>query len=158
YDLAEFVRDRLANGNDLQAVLAEVEPPFPGYRRTQAALQHYLKLMREDNGEKLPEVTKSIDRGKEYPGVPRLARLLRLLGDLSMSADLPSDSIYRGSLVEAVKHFQRRHGLPPDGQLGPQTIQLLNTPLSQRVEQLQLTLERWRWLPNQFVQPPVVVN
>jgi L,D-transpeptidase YcbB len=158
YDLAQFVRDRLSNVDDVNTALAEVEPPFPGYKRTQAALQHYLKLMNEDNGEKLPEATKSIDPGKEYSGVSRLASLLRLLGDLPTSADLPSGDVYQGSVVDALKHFQRRHGLAPDGRLGPQTVQLLNTPLSKRVEQLQLTLERWRWLPSQFVQPPVIVN
>lgn len=158
YDLAQFVRDRLSDGNDIKAALAEVEPIFPGYKRTQAALQHYLKLMGEENGEKLPELTKSIDPGKEYAGVTRLVKILQLLGDLPTPADLPSDSVYQGSLVDAVKHFQRRHGLAPDGRLGPQTVQLLNSPLSKRVEQLQLTLERWRWLPNQFIQPPVVVN
>jgi murein L,D-transpeptidase YcbB/YkuD len=42
--------------------------------------------------------------------------------------------------------------------LGQDTVKQLNTPLSKRVEQLRLTLERWRWLPQEFPQPPVVVN
>jgi murein L,D-transpeptidase YcbB/YkuD len=42
--------------------------------------------------------------------------------------------------------------------LGPQTVKQLNAPLSTRVEKLRLTLERWRWLPQEFPQPPVVVN
>ena len=57
-----------------------------------------------------------------------------------------------------MKRFQSRHGLSPDGRLGAQTIRHLNTPLGVRVEQLRLTLERWRWLPPAFPQPPVVVN
>jgi len=158
YDLPQFVRDRLVNGDDLERTLEEVEPPFPGYRRTEAALEQYLKLSREDDGEKLPEVTKTIDSGNPYPGVPRLARLLRLLGDLPPAAEVQPGNVFQGPLVEAVKHFQSRHGLSPDGRLGPQTLKLLNTPLSDRVEQLRLTLERWRWVPNGFPQPPVVVN
>jgi murein L,D-transpeptidase YcbB/YkuD len=158
YDLAQFVRDRVATGGDVKAALEEVEPPFPGYKRTQAALQNYLKLLREDDGEKLPEVTKAIEPGKEYPGIARLTRLLRLLGDLPASADVPPGNVYQGPLTDAVKNFQLRHGLPPDGRLGPQTVKLLNVPLSARVEQLRLTLERWRWVPNEFPQPPVVVN
>jgi murein L,D-transpeptidase YcbB/YkuD len=158
YDLARFVRDRLANGDDVKAVLEEVEPPFPGYRRTQAALQHYLKLLQEDDGEKLPDLTTSIDPGKEYSGVSRLTRLLHLLGDLPSSTDGAAGNVYQGPLVDAVKDFQTRHGLAPDGRLGPQTVKMLNIPLSYRVEQLRLTLERWRWVPNKFPQPPVVVN
>jgi murein L,D-transpeptidase YcbB/YkuD len=158
YDLAEFVRDRLVNGDDLKAALQEVEPPFPGYKRSEAALQNYLELQREDDGEKLPDIAKTVDPGMEYSGVPRLTRLLGLLGDLPPSQDTPSGSTYRGALVEGVKNFQSRHGLAPDGRLGRQTLKLLNVPLSDRVEQLRLTLERWRWVPNEFPQPPIVVN
>jgi murein L,D-transpeptidase YcbB/YkuD len=158
YDLAQFVRTRLANGDDIQAALGEVEPPFPGYKRTLDALQRYLKLSQEDDGEKLPEATKNIAPGKEFAGIPRLARLLRLVGDLPSSADIPTGNIYEGQLVDAVKSFQRRHGLSSNGILGTQTVKQLNTPLRDRVEQLRLTLERWRWVPSEFPQPPVVVN
>jgi murein L,D-transpeptidase YcbB/YkuD len=57
-----------------------------------------------------------------------------------------------------VKHFQERHGLEADGRMGKDTLEQLNTPLSSRVRQLQLTLERWRWAPRAFPHPPVVVN
>lgn len=158
YDLPQFVRDRLVNGDDLGRALEEVEPPFPGYRQMQATLEQYLKLSREDDGEKLPDITKNIDSGNPYAGVPRLERLLRLLGDLPPSAEVQPGNVYQGPLVDAVKHFQSRHGLSPDGRLGPQTLKLLNIPVKDRVEQLRLTLERWRWVPNEFPQPPVVVN
>ena len=72
---------------------------------------------------------------------------------------LPGDSqTYGGPLVDAVKRFQRRHGLDDDGRLGPATIKQLNVPLQDRVLQLQLTLERWRWLPAEFSAPPIIVN
>jgi L,D-transpeptidase YcbB len=158
YDLAQFVRDRLVSGDDTNTVLDEVEPRFPGYKRTEAVLQSYLKLSNEDDGEKLPEVSKTIDPGNEYVGVPRLTRLLRLLGDLPASARVTPGNIYQEPLVAAVKHFQERHGLGADGRVGVQTLKQLNIPLSSRVEQLRLTLERWRWVPNEFTQPPVVVN
>jgi len=57
-----------------------------------------------------------------------------------------------------VKHFQRRHGLEPNGILDAPTLRELNTPLSRRVTQLQLALERMRWLPHEFTRPPIVVN
>ena len=158
YNLAQFVRERLANGHDVKAALGEVEPPFPGYQRTEAALQRYMKLSHEDDGERLPDTPKSIDSGNEYVGVPRLTRLLRVLGDLSPAANVPPGNVYQEPLVEAVKNFQQRHGLTPDGRVGPQTLKQLNAPLRSRVEQLRLTLERWRWLPSEFPQPPVVVN
>jgi murein L,D-transpeptidase YcbB/YkuD len=61
-------------------------------------------------------------------------------------------------VVDGVKHFQRRHGLQPDGVLGKETVAQLNVPLSQRVQQLQYALERYRWIPSSFPQPPIIVN
>ncbi len=159
YDLAEFLRSRVVTAPDLQTVLDGVEPPFPGYRRTEQALARYVELARADHGGTLPAVTKPIDPGQPYAGVPRLVQFLQLVGDLPPEASVPVDSqIYAGPLVEAVKHFQRRHGLDADGRLGPATVKQLNVPLQDRVLQLQLTLERWRWLPAEFSAPPIIVN
>jgi len=159
YDLAEFLRNRILTAPDLQTVLDDVEPPFAGYRRTEQALGRYVELARTDNPQALPAVTKPIDPGQPYAGVPRLAQFLRLVGDLPAEASVPADTqIYAGPLVDAVKHFQRRHGLDVDGRLGPATIKQLNVPLQDRVVQLQLTLERWRWLPAEFSAPPIIVN
>jgi len=158
YDLAHFVREQLLTATDVPAVLYSVEPPFPGYRRTEQALATYLKIMRDDDGEKLPIPKKPIEPGQTYAGVPRLTRLLRLVGDLPSNADPNGSDVYDSSLADAVKHFQRRHGLETDGRLGPATVKELNVPLTQRVRQLQLTLERWRWLPSEFSAPPIIVN
>ncbi len=159
HDLAKFLRARLANADDPAAVLEDLEPKFAGYRRTLEALHHYMELAGQDSGEKLPATKKPVDPGQSYPMVPRLARLLSLLGDLPANAVIPADSsLYKGPLVEAVKRFQDRHGMEPDGRLGAVTVEQLNTPVSFRVRQIQLTLERWRWFPHTFSQPPVVVN
>jgi L,D-transpeptidase YcbB len=60
--------------------------------------------------------------------------------------------------VEGVKRFQIRHGLESGGKLGPQTIVKPNQPISDRLERLPLSLERWRWLPHNFEEPPILVN
>ena len=55
-----------------------------------------------------------------YPGVPRLVRLFRLLGDLPSQASVASDTnLYEGPIVEGVKRYQLRHGLQADGRLVP---------------------------------------
>ena len=158
YDLPSFLREKLIQGADVRVELGQVEPPFPGYKRTQKALQQYMVWSQQDDGEQLPVPAKPVEPGNPYNGVPRLKRLLRLLGDLPENAVSGSANVYDGPLVDAVKHFQARHGFIPDGRLGAQTLKQLNTPLSFRVEQLRLTLERWRWIPFQFAQPPIVVN
>jgi L,D-transpeptidase YcbB len=159
YDLPEFLKNNLVDGSKLANVLIQVEPPYPGYWREILALQVYKELAQKDDGEQVPQVKKTVAPGDTYAGVPRLIRLFHLTGDLPASADVPADAtVYQGPLVDAMKNFQRRHGLEPDGRIGAQTIADLNVPLSQRVRQIQLTLERWRWLPLGLKQSPVVVN
>jgi murein L,D-transpeptidase YcbB/YkuD len=70
--------------------------------------------------------------------------------------DLPPT--YTADLATAVKLYQHRHGLPEDGKLTPETIKNLNVPLTARVVQLQNSLERWRWLPNEYINAPLIVN
>ena len=160
YELPEFLKDQVVNGNDVAGVLAQVEPPYTRYRRTNQALQNYIELAKQDDGEQLPSlVKKAIVPGDAYAGVPRLTRLLRLVGDLPAAANVPADSpAYAGALVDAVKNFQRRLGRDPNGRIDVQTPADLNVPLSRRVEQMQLTLERWRWLPESYQKAPIVAN
>lgn len=138
----------LMNARDVTGELERLEPPFEGYWRTQKALAQYLTLARQDDGEQLPPTLKPIPPDGRYSGAPRLERLLRLVGDLKPDA----------TLADALKRFQIRHGLDPNGLLGKATLAQLNTPLNQRVRQLQLVLERWRWVPHSFSRPPIVVN
>ncbi len=156
YDLPGFVTQKVVNASDVQAVLAGVEPPYAGYRQTEDALQQYLQLAAKGDGPKIPEVTKAVAPGEAFAGTAQLAERLSLLGDLPQGAG--ESTTYDGALVDGVKRFQVRHGLAPDGKLGATTIRELNTPLSARVKQLGFALERWRWLPPEFPQPPVVVN
>jgi murein L,D-transpeptidase YcbB/YkuD len=159
YDLAEFLKEHVVNGGDVAGALAQVEPPYPGYRRTLQALQNFTALASKDDGEQLPPTKKPIAPGDTYPGVPRLTRLLRLIGDLPADANVPADPpVYTGALVDAVKNFQRRHGRDANGRIDAQTLADLNVPLGRRVEQMRLTLERWRWLPDSYSKAPIVAN
>jgi L,D-transpeptidase YcbB len=157
FDLATFLRERVVNAPDVHEALARVEPPFPGYQRLQKALQTYVVLASEDDGALLPATEKPVEPGDLYSGCGRLMGLLRRLGDLPADSTASSE-VYQGALVDAVKRFQARHGLDTDGRIGKTTLAQLNTPLSYRVRQLQLTLERWRWVPHEFARPPLVVN
>lgn len=155
-ELPVMLRRWFLEAGDLSTSVEKVEPPFEGYRRALASLRRYRALAAEDDGEALPVPKKPVEAGGEYAGLARLTRLLRLTGDLP-SGDAVFGR-YSGALVEAVKRFQARHGLEQDGQIGRATLTQLNTPLRHRVRQLELTLERWRWVPHAFPRPPLVVN
>lgn len=161
-DLAEFIRTRLVTSAAVKSAIDEVEPQYHGYHRMLKALERYLALEQEGDGPPLPappKSVKSIKPGSGWEGVPQLAKRLRQLGDLSPDATLPAAlDFYDGALAEAVERFQKRHGLAADGAIGVKTVKELNTPLSQRVLQIELTLERWRWLPHDLPSRLIVIN
>ena len=92
------------------------------------------------------------------------AQVIQLRRRLTISEDfqetqLPADpAIYDDDLVTAVTVFQKRHGLKPDGALGPKTRAALNVSVKQRIRQVELNLERWRWLPNDLGERYIAVN
>jgi len=159
YDLAEFLRNRVIQAPDVGAAAASLEPHYDGYGRAETALAAYIKLTAQGDGAPLPLAAKSVHPGDTYSGIAPLVSRLRQLGDFPPDAGAPADTtVYQGAMVDGVKHFQKRHGLQPDGVLGKETVAQLNVPLSQRVKQLQFALERYRWIPPNFPQPPIIVN
>jgi len=177
YNLAEFVSDHVVDATDVPKLIAGVEPDSEQYRQTEAALAHYLDLAKQqqaDGAQPLPMVEKAVTVGQHYAAAPELLKRLQLEGDVVAADDSDSEGnsdkssdnkddkpvphIFTKKLSEAVKHYQHRHGIEENGKLGPQTVASLNVPLSERVLQLQNTLERWRWLPDQYVNAPLIVN
>jgi L,D-transpeptidase YcbB len=157
--LAEFVQTHVLNSSDPATEIQNLEPPFLGYRKLLALLPVYEGYANRVEGEKLPPVTKTVRPGQPYAGVVQLGRFLQTIGDIPAGAQLdPNATIYQGALADGVKHYQDRHGESPTGNLDTRTINELNTPPAVRIRQIKLTLERWRWLPHSFAQPPVVVN
>jgi L,D-transpeptidase YcbB len=157
--LAEFIQTQVVNTGDPAAEIQKLEPPFLGYRKLLALLPVYEGYARQDDGQKLPTITKTVRPGQPYPGLARLGRFLQVIGDIPADVQLnPNATIYEGAFVDGVKHYQDRHGEAPIGNLDSRTINELNTPPAVRIRQIKLTLERWRWLPHSFSQPPVVVN
>jgi murein L,D-transpeptidase YcbB/YkuD len=157
--LAEFIQTQVLNAGDPVAEIQKLEPPFLGYRKLLALLPVYEGYAKRAEEPKLLPVTKTVRPGQPYAGVVRLGQFLQTIGDIPGGAQLdPNATIYEGALVDGVKHYQDRHGESPTGNLDTRTVNELNTPPWVRIRQIKLTLERWRWLPHSFSQPPVVVN
>lgn len=156
-DLAAFAAIFGASTNPSETLMS-LEPPHLAYKRLLVALARY-RAMAERVGELTVATRETLEPGSEYADAPRLASLLRLLGDLPPQAGTgPEPARYEGALVDAVKRFQQRHGLEPDGKIGAATFRALNTPLRERVRQIEITLERWRWVPREVDRPQLVVN
>lgn len=161
FDVADFVDSNLvdADASEIVQALNKLEPQSPTYQATEDALPKYLELAQQQAAHPtppLPGVAKPVGKGDPYPAVAALWARLQLEGDAD--AATPAPATYDKDVAAAVKHFQERHGLEEDGRLGQATIDALNVPMSMRVQQIDDSLERWRWLPENFVQPRVLIN
>jgi murein L,D-transpeptidase YcbB/YkuD len=149
---------QLGSTASVKAVIDGVEPPFVHYRLLRDALARYRELALDANLHRLPPFEqRSLKPGDSYAGTPQLRRLLAALGDLPAHQSSVADPLIGPELAGAIGQFQRRHGLAADGIIGRRTFAELTRPLAARVRQIELTLERWRWLPR-FDAPPIVVN
>ena len=169
YDLAEFLTEKIIASDNVGAVLVTVPPQSNEYKRTLAAYRHWVELAKQDPGGGLPPVGRQLKPGDAYAGAERMRALLGLGGDLKDDApatDAPASETpqkpvakrYEPTWAAAVRHFQFHHGLQADGKIGPPTIAAMNVPTADRVHQLAIALERWRWLPDLYQNAPVFVN
>ena len=163
----------------------EFEPLHPEYDRLKKVLADYRALQRNGGWPTIPAATK-LKPGQASPTVALLRQ--RLLGTQAPDSAAPVASAattpaipartvantstaaasttptaapaekYDAELVQAVKDFQTQNGLKADGMVAGETLRLLNVPLSKRIDQLILNMERWRWIPKRFEPNYLLVN
>lgn len=166
FEPAAVLHAAMAAGDLSRAVQAAV-PSLPQYEALREALARYRELVAHPAwNQPLPELplpsgsrVRVLARGQPWVGVPLLAARLIALGDLSeRDAAAAQVDRYEGVLVDAVRIFQRRHGLQDDGVIGPATLAALRVKPAARVQQLELALERLRWVAWTGVPRMIVVN
>jgi murein L,D-transpeptidase YcbB/YkuD len=159
FDASARLREALSAGRIPEAVAA-AEPSFAIYARLKQALARYHDLALRQYAplpSPLPDL-RSVAPGEFYAGTRGLHERLRMLGDIPDDAPPPATERYEGAAVGGVRSFQERHGLAPDGILGPATLRELDVPLATRVRQIALGMERLRWLPPLRPGPAIAVN
>jgi murein L,D-transpeptidase YcbB/YkuD len=156
-DLASSVTAAI-RADSIPRLVTASAPQLGQYRKLQRLLHRYRQLAADSTLAPAP-FSVTVRPGQPYAGAAALAHRLVAVGDLAVAAfPAEGDSTYAGALVTAVRRFQQRHGLDQDGVLGRATIAALNTPFSHRVREIELALERLRWLPPIGRQPFIVVN
>jgi murein L,D-transpeptidase YcbB/YkuD len=154
--LADAVSHGLG-ADSLRRVISAVIPHLAQYQNLQRLLSSYRALAADSTLDSVPG-NAPLRPGAEYPGVTALRRRLIATGDLPADSVISGEDRYGAVEVQAVQRFQRRHGLTPDGVLDGATLATINTPFQQRVRQIELALERLRWLPSLQGRRFVVVN
>jgi len=158
HDFAGLLHEAAA-AHRLPALVAELRPQVPLYAGLRAALPRYRALAADRAlAAPLPPLPRALHIGDAWDGLPALAARLAAEGDLAAADAATPPTVYAGELVGAVQRFQDRHGLAADGVLGRSTLAALAVPLAQRARQIELAMERLRWLPHPTTERLLVVN
>jgi L,D-transpeptidase YcbB len=136
--------ERALAAPDLGVFLEEQAPPFEAYRKLRTELARFRDLAARGGWPRVP-AGPTLKPGMNDPRLPAVHRRLAATGE--WPADDPAVSTaYDRTLEEALRRFQRHHGLDPDGVIGPATLEALNVPVEARIRQIILSMENWRWV------------
>ncbi len=149
--LLEYATDK----HRMAQVLDGFGPPHEDYRQLVDALRRYQEISALGGWPEIPSGP-SIRPGSHDQRLPLLRTLLLTTGDLANAVD--KETYYDHETEQALRLFQFRHGLADDGVVGDRTLNALNVSVEERIRQLELNLERWRWMPKSFGERYIRVN
>lgn len=152
--------DRAIRSDDLPQLLETLPPPHAGYARLREALRVLREVESAGGWPAIPDGPK-LEPGSRGPRVALLRRRLSepgVEGDSAAGAMGGAGDQFDEGLAESVRRFQALHGIEPDGKLGTTTLAEMNVPVERRIRQVELNLERWRWIPRRLGDPHVFVN
>jgi murein L,D-transpeptidase YcbB/YkuD len=152
-DLPRELGAALAHG-DVGHWLADLAPHDPSYERLKQALRQYREIAGY-GGWGPTEAVGWLRVGKANPAVETLKQRLLVEGDLPA---LAPGSVLGGDTMKALQHFQSRHGLTPDGRLDRATAAALNVSADDRVREILINLERWRFLGHVLPGSRIEIN
>ncbi|HEX6900672.1 MAG TPA: L,D-transpeptidase family protein [Thermoanaerobaculia bacterium] len=139
----------------VHGVLDDLAPSHPIYRGLKLARGFYRGIVARGGWPAVPEGD-TLRPGDRDPRVEALRARMEASG---FAADAPEGrDLYDAPLQASVTAFQERHGLEPDGVVGKGTLEILNVPSEDRLRQIEVNLERWRWMPRDLGERYIVVN
>ena len=140
--------------DDVAAALDALRPDAEGYAGLRRSLAGYRAIGRRGGWPILSDGPDLVigDSGARVA----VLRTRLALTDGPLSAGDPPR--FDEELARAVRRFQRRNGLTPDGIVGVETRRALALPVADRIATIELNLERWRWLPRTLPGRYFLVN
>lgn len=156
------VLNEFLNGQGFSTLMRRIDLDVGQYWQLVEALKTYREIKQGGGWPVVPNET-VLKPDMIDPNVAVLRERLAREGLLEKAAvqtaiSTGNENAYDDQLVQAVKVFQDRHGLEPDGVVGPRSFASLNRSASDRVEQIRLSLERARWLMQDLEEDFVLVN
>jgi murein L,D-transpeptidase YcbB/YkuD len=125
------------------------------YKGLKDQLVKYLEIAKKGGWPQVNSVKKTLKQGVSSPDIAVIKKRLMITGDL---AGNDTSQVFNDTLATAVKNFQTRHGYSPSGNISDSVIKEMNVPVTQRIEQLLMNMDRMRWLASEPTGNLIVVN
>ena len=125
------------------------------YKALKDQLDKYLSIAKNGGWSQVNSVKKPLKKGTSSPEIAIIKKRLMITGDLATN---DTSQVFNDTLVTAVKNFQARHGFSETGVVNDSLIKEMNIPVTQRIEQLLMNMDRMRWLANEPTGNLIVVN
>jgi murein L,D-transpeptidase YcbB/YkuD len=154
-NLLKILQTSLQN-EKLEELVDVLQPHHSGYLRLKSALLKYNNIKKSGGWHKVP-VGSKLRKGDTGKRIAALRSRLIISGDLTDSKN-SNEEFFDDALKDGVKKFQARNGLKIDGVVGSNTLSALNISVENRIEQIKLNMERWRWLPQDLGDRYILVN
>ena len=161
---AATMLDRIERADGVSDVFNTMPPQTPRYGRMKTKLVEFRRMAALGGWTKVPEGD-VLKPGNHDQRIAAVRKLLTQMGDFKTGTPLPATAngtpdrtLFDGALVAAVKKFQYRHGLDQDGVIGPVTVAQMNIPIAARIRQIELNMERRRWMQDNLGDFYVFVN
>lgn len=150
----------LYRGADANELITRIRPTSPQYTRLMKVLAR-LQAAKTAGGW-VPVPTGSAKQGDSSAVVGVLRQRLTRSEDpreaiYAKRGEARSD-VFDHDLYLALQHFQQRHAIEPDGALGGKTLDEMNHSIDDRIAEIKINMDRWRWLPHDLGRMYVLVN
>ena len=155
-DAVALLEQALAAG-DVGAALERLAPHDPLYAALRRALARYRGFAARGGWVGIAPGP-PLRRGDRGTRVGQLYARLQLSGLIEAERTTATDAVFDESMEAAVRTFQRRTNLEPDGVVGALTLTQLNRRATNRIDQARANLERLRWLPEDMGRRHIRVN
>jgi len=153
---AATLLDGAEQAESIAQYVQTLQPASDRYQRMRSKLAELRKIEANGGWPMIPQGS-SVKPGGSDGRLPVIRDYLVMTGDLS-AADRGSGDRYDAKTVEAVKHFQERHGLTQDGVIGGTTLSEMEVPVDRRVRQMEVNMERRRWMNRELGDLHIFVN
>ncbi len=144
---------RQGPGRFSATLLQQVPPQDSRYAEMVKTLERYRQINAMGGWRDLPATAQPAGPGTKYPELNLLTSRLQAEGDLPGGTAKSKKGTIDNRTGDAIKSFQFRHGIEPDGFIGAATLEELNTDTSHRVNQIIINIDRLRWMPRTWEDP-----